>query len=179
MTHWKTLADQEIYKNPTLRLHLEQIETSEGQRADWTVVDIADGVAVAAEGVEGLCLISQYRHAVREFVWEFPAGRVEAGEDVQLAGARELAEEAGLVAEEYQSLGSFWPLDGICRHRIHLFWARGLSQTAMARETFEDMEVQFFSRAELKTMVKKGAISCGIAQTMLLRLFLHEDDSKS
>jgi ADP-ribose pyrophosphatase len=99
-------------------------------------------VAVAPLTDKGeLLLVRQYRHAVRAITLELPAGRREAGEDPLAAARRELAEETGHRARDWQALGSFWPAPGFCSERVFLFAARGLEPAAQALDADEDLEV--------------------------------------
>ena len=170
MQEWTQLGRESLFQNPVLGLVTESIRTQSGHETDWTVVEIGDGVAVLPVDDDGnVHLIYQYRHAVKERVWELPAGRVEPSESNVNAGRRELAEEAGLGASKMQALGFIWPLDGVCRHRVHLYIARGLTRCNTAHETFESMESRLFTPIELHAMVMNGQLRCGIALAALAR----------
>ncbi len=173
MSEWKTLSSQVVHKNPILALLEEEIQTPQGDRSPWTVVSILDGVAVAPIHEDGtVTMIRQYRHAVGDWMWEFPAGRVEPGEDVVLGGRRELAEEVGLRAASMTSLGHVFPLAGICRHRIHLYRAEGLSETEAALETFECLTVERLTPGDVRKLVQSGELTDGITLSMVARLGL-------
>ena len=170
MKPWEVLGDREVYSSAILRLHLERIRTVDGRETDWTVVDVGDGVAVLPVESDGsVWMIRQYRQAVGRVVWELPAGRVETDEDVAAAGQRELREEAGLLAAEMVPLGPILPLDGICRHQIHLYLARGLSEAETAHETFEDIEIARFTPEEFRRMIRSGELEDGIALAAFAR----------
>ncbi|MCA9319078.1 MAG: NUDIX hydrolase [Planctomycetes bacterium] len=180
MKAWQKLDSRSVFRNPVLELHQERVRTPRGDETDWTVVEIGDGVCVVPLRPDGgVHMIRQYRHAVGEWVLEFPAGRVEPGEDPEAAGRRELAEEAGLEADAWQGLGAFWPLDGVCRHRIHLFLARGLTPTAPGHETFEAIEPRDFGPEALRDALEVGDIRCGIALAALARVFLVHSEGAS
>ena len=175
MAAWETRRRCLVYENPILQLLEETIRTSAGQESPWTVVAIADGVALAPCHEDGsVTMIRQYRHAAGRWLWEFPAGRVEGGEDVLAAGKRELAEEVGLCAGRLEFLGCLHPLAGICRHQIHLLRAGDLEETAMAHEPFEEMEVVRLTRKELRRLVDAGDVTDGIALGLIQRLHLLE-----
>ena len=178
MTHWEIESKREIYANPVLHLWLEKIRTPEGRTTDWTVVEVGDGVAIAPVHADGsVTMIHQFRHAVGEFVWEFPAGRVENEEDLAVAAGRELHEEVGLEAGCLEHIGHVFPLDGICRHRIQLFRASDLTAVSMAHEPFETIQVRRFDIATLGRMLKAGELRDGISLAMITRLGLLENSS--
>lgn len=173
MSEWQILSSEVVHKNPILELLNEEIQTPQGDRSPWTVVSILDGVAVAPIHEDGsVTMIRQYRHAVGAWMWEFPAGRVEPGEEVELGGRRELAEEVGLIADSMTPLGHVFPLAGICRHRIHLYRAEGLTATTAALETFECLTVERLSPEDVRKLVQSGDLTDGITLSMLARLGL-------
>ena len=178
MKPWEVIGDREIFSNPILRLHQERIRVEDGRETDWSVVDVGDGASVMPILEDGrIVMIRQHRQAVGYPIWEFPAGRVDAGETPAEAAIRELREEAGYAAGSHQDLGFVWPLVGIVRHRVHLFAAWDLSEAKTAREPFEDIEVKAFSKAEIDRMVGAGEIEDGITLSALLR-WQHLSDRK-
>src|SRR5262249_7263871 len=83
---------------------------------------------VAVDDEDRVVLIRQYRHPVGAFLWELPAGLIDvAGEPLHHAAARELAEEADLVAADWRLLLDVHPTPGASNEIIRLFVARGLS----------------------------------------------------
>ncbi len=86
-------------------------------------------------------LVRQWRHAWDVSSWEVPAGTGAPGEDPLETARRELAEETGLVAERYTSLGVFRGA-AILAGRAHLYLAEGISESQRAPEVYEqDMEI--------------------------------------
>lgn len=96
-------------------------------------------VALFANG--DTVLVRQWRHAWDVSSWEVPAGTFDAGEEAVDCARRELAEETGLVAERFTSLGVIRGA-AILTGPGHLFLAEGLTESARKPETYEqDMEV--------------------------------------
>ncbi|MGY4642180.1 NUDIX domain-containing protein [Cellulomonas sp. URHB0016] len=95
-------------------------------------VDHPGAVAVVAlDDEDRVLLLSQYRHPVRHELWELPAGLLDVeGEDLVTAAARELAEEADLVAGSWSRLVEFFTTPGGSDERIVVFLARDLSAVA-------------------------------------------------
>ncbi|AEE45815.1 NUDIX domain-containing protein [Cellulomonas fimi] len=92
-------------------------------------VDHPGAVAVVAlDDEDRVLLLAQYRHPVRHELWEPPAGLLDVeGEDPVVAAARELAEEADLVAGSWWRLVEFFTTPGGSSERIVVFLARDLS----------------------------------------------------
>ena len=71
-------------------------------------------------------LIKQYRHSLKEKIWEIPAGTLDPHESVMACAQRELIEETGFSADRWHSLGEIMPVPGYSNERIHIFLAAGL-----------------------------------------------------
>ena len=98
-----------------------------GLAQDFWVVEHPGAVAVAPVLETGeFLLVRQYRHAVRDWLIEIPAGRLEPGETPLAAAKRELEEETGQRAQRWEEIHSIFPAPGFCSERITLFEARDL-----------------------------------------------------
>ena len=93
-------------------------------------VDHPGAVAIVAlDEQDRLVLVQQYRHPVRAFLWEVPAGLLDVdGEDPWRAAARELHEEADLVAQQWHVLVDYFTSPGGMNEALRVYLARGLSQ---------------------------------------------------
>jgi len=118
------------------------IRFPDGAEALYTVITNPDSAFVVPYFDNGdTVLVRQWRHAWSISSWEVPAGTSDPGEDPLDSARRELAEETGLVAARYTSLGVVHGA-AILTGLAHLYLAQELSQTARAPETYEqDMEV--------------------------------------
>ncbi|MBU6533365.1 NUDIX domain-containing protein [Streptomyces sp. NPDC057245] len=99
-------------------------------------------VAVLALDDEGRVLvIRQYRHPVREKLWEIPAGLLDVpGENPLHAAQRELYEEAHVKAEDWRVLTDVYTTPGGCDEAVRIFLARNLSEAEEERFEVEDEE---------------------------------------
>ncbi len=76
-------------------------------------------------------LLRQYRHPVGMDLWEIPAGLLDVeGEDFVVGAARELAEEADLVADRWNVLADFFNSPGSSSEAIRIYLARGVERGA-------------------------------------------------
>ncbi|HYS97242.1 MAG TPA: NUDIX hydrolase [Candidatus Dormibacteraeota bacterium] len=118
------------------------ISFPDGTEATYTVVENPDSAFVVPYFDNGdTMLVRQWRHAWDITSWEVPAGTFDEGEDPAECARRELAEETGLVAGRYRSLGIVHGA-AFLTGRAHLFLAEGLTESARNPETYEqDMEV--------------------------------------
>jgi ADP-ribose pyrophosphatase len=130
--------------------------------------------AVAVDESDGVVLVHQYRHPVGAFLWELPAGLIDVtGEPLEHAAARELAEEADLVADHWQLLTDIHPSPGASNEVIRLFVARGLHDVpADGRYHREHEEAELTVRRvpldDAVDMVLRGEITNAAAAIGLL-----------
>jgi 8-oxo-dGTP pyrophosphatase MutT (NUDIX family) len=120
----------------------DAIRFPDGATAVYTVVTNPDSAFVVPIFDNGdTMLVRQWRHAWDVSSWEVPAGTFDGDEDPLTCARRELAEETGLVAERYTSLGVVHGA-AFLTGRAHLFLAEGLTESDRNPETYEqDMEV--------------------------------------
>ncbi|PZR52543.1 ADP-ribose pyrophosphatase [Xylanimonas oleitrophica] len=107
-------------------------EAGEGDQAGTVTreyVDHPGAVAVVALDAEDrVALVDQYRHPVRSVLWEVPAGLLDVeGEPAHVGAARELAEEADLVAQRWDVLADFLTSPGGSNEALRVYLARELS----------------------------------------------------
>jgi ADP-ribose pyrophosphatase len=106
-------------------------------------------------------LIRQYRHAIREFIWEIPAGTLDAGESPLNCARRELVEETGYSADDWHQLGTITPLPGCSDERIHIFLASDLKPAEQHLDDDEILNVHPVSFNDALQMILAGKISDG------------------
>ena len=125
----KTLESVVVYDGRILRVEKDWAELPGGKTAVREVVRHPGCVVVLPLEEDGtVVLVRQYRYALAIELLEVPAGKMEPGEAVLTAAARELEEETGYTAEEFISLGACYPSPGFCDEVFHLFLARKLKE---------------------------------------------------
>ena len=110
-----------------------------------------------------IVLIRQYRYALDRWIWELPAGSLEAGEDPAAAAARECEEEIGLVPTTVEPAGSFYPTPGFCTEAMHYYRLSGLHAPdpdgpRAEKDEDEDIRVRVFTILYARRMVESGEI---------------------
>ena len=129
---------QIIYKGKVLDLGKEKVTLPNGVSCELEIIRHPGGaVALAIDAEQRICLLRQYRHAAGDWLWELPGGRIESGEDALVTVKRELKEEAGITADEWSTLSSFYSTPGFCDERLYLFVAHELEQGSTATEQDE------------------------------------------
>jgi len=159
-----------IYEGKIIRLTLDTVQLPNGATAELEIVHHPGGAAVIALDAENrVCVLRQYRHAAGGWLWELPAGKLDNGEAPLLCAQRELEEEAGMQAADWQSLGKIVSSPGVFTEVIHLYLARALSAVPTRREEHEVIEVHWLPWSEALRMAQTGEIEDAKTLAGLLR----------
>jgi ADP-ribose pyrophosphatase len=126
---WPVTATAELARGAFVRLRTDQVTMPDGVVAGRDVVEHPGAVAVVAiDGEDQVLMIRQYRHPAGRLLWEIPAGLRDAdGEDAHATAERELLEETGYRARDWQVLTDVFTSPGILGERVRVFLARDLS----------------------------------------------------
>ncbi|MEU7136115.1 NUDIX hydrolase [Streptomyces sp. NPDC046261] len=97
---------------------------------------------LALDDEDRVLLVNQYRHPVRQRLWEIPAGLLDVpGENPLHAAQRELYEEAHVKAEDWRVLTDVYTTPGGCDEAVRIFLARGISDVEGDRFAVEHEEL--------------------------------------
>jgi ADP-ribose pyrophosphatase len=121
-------------------------------------------------------LIEQYRLPVNQYLTEFPAGGIEAGEDLITTAQRELREETGYAAKEIIPIGHIYPAVGFCDEIQHLFIAKDLYPAPLAADADEEFKIRTFSRSDLEKLIAKGGVPDAKTVASFLRAELYRKE---
>ncbi|MFJ6572823.1 NUDIX domain-containing protein [Streptomyces sp. NPDC091292] len=115
---------------------------------------------LALDEQDRVLVIHQYRHPVRQRLWEIPAGLLDIpGENPLHAAQRELYEEAHVKAEDWRVLTDVYTTPGGCDEAVRIFLARDLSEAEGERFAVEDEEGDMeIARVPLGDLVR-GALA--------------------
>jgi ADP-ribose pyrophosphatase len=156
----ETLARREIWQGSVGRFGEEDILLPDGRRFSLGILKHPGACAVVPLLADGrVVLLRQYRHAVRETLWEIPAGKIDPGEALETCARRELQEETGYRAGELVPLGSICVTPGYSDERIHLFVARKLTPGQQALTQSESIQCTQLPLTEALRMAEDGEIS--------------------
>ncbi len=126
MSECQILKRESIYQGRVIELALETVELPNGDQVELEIVHHPGGAAaVALDEQDRVCLLRQFRHASQGWLWELPAGRIDAGELPFDTARRELAEEAGLQAVDWTDLGPMHSSRGFSPRSSISGWPEG------------------------------------------------------
>ncbi|MFD8429497.1 MULTISPECIES: NUDIX domain-containing protein [Streptomyces] len=139
---WEVRGSQTPFRGKKTSVRTDDVVMPDGSVVTRDYQVHPGSVAVLALDDEGRVLvIRQYRHPVREKLWEIPAGLLDVpGENPLHAAQRELYEEAHVKAEDWRVLTDVYTTPGGCDEAVRIFLARGLSEAAGERFEVEDEE---------------------------------------
>ena len=158
-----------------IRVRVDTVRLPDGRERQREVVEHPGAVGVLPVLTDGtLVLVRQYRHPLRQVLWELPAGlRDVDGEDPAVTAARELAEEAGLVAARWEPLVTMHSSPGCSDEEVIIYLAGDLAPVAeqftYSRVLEEStMTVHRVPLDEAVGMVERGEITNGVCALGLL-----------
>ncbi len=158
------------FSGRVINLNLETVGLPDGSTLDMEIVHHAGGSAIVAiDDQHQVCLVYQYRHALGAWIWEIPAGKIDANETPESTAHKELQEETGTRAKRWKSLGKMYATPGYSNEIIHLYLAQGLSATAIQHEAGELMEIHWKSLDEAIEWALNGKINDAKTVLALLR----------
>ena len=165
-----TEKSKTLYQGKIIRLDVEQVELPNGVQTEMEIVRHPGGAAVVAiDDKQHTCLLKQYRYACDAWVWELPAGKIDNHEEPLLTAQRELQEEAGRRAAQWQSLGHMISSPGVFTEIVHCYLATELSVCDTGHEAEELIEIHWLPFDEAFEWALNNRISDAKSVIGLLR----------
>ncbi len=159
----RTSASRQVFAGKLLKVRVDEVALEGGRRTTREIVEHPGAVAIVALRGEGeeqqVALVRQFRQAVEQFLVEIPAGTLEPGEEPLACAQRELLEETGLQARRWVHLQTFYTAPGFCTEKMWLYLAQDV-QSVLESHTEDDerIEVCFYTRAQVKEMLRTGQV---------------------
>lgn len=151
-----------LHKGRVFNLIKENYTLDNGVTSDMDFIQHPGAAAmVPIRNNTEVILIKQYRHAIREFIWEIPAGTLDPHESPINCARRELIEETGYSASDWHQLGTITPLPSCSNELIHIFLASDLKPAEQHLDDDEMINVNTLSLGEAIQMILAGEINDG------------------
>jgi ADP-ribose pyrophosphatase len=166
-TKAKLISSEVVFKGPLFRVHHDKLIEPTGLNSERDVIRHNGSVVILAMDKSKskkdpwIVMERQYRHAANQFLWELPAGKMDAGEDPLAAAKRELEEETGYAAIKWTPLVEYWASPGFLGETMKVFLAEGLIAGEARPEEDEKIDFRLVKLSDLLKMIKKGAIHDG------------------
>ena len=124
---WRRLGSRPVYRNPFLSVREDTVVAPSGHTVRYGVVRTGSAVGMLPFlDPRTVLLVRQHRYLTGDYTWEMPTGGVDAGEPIETAAQRELAEEAGYAAGRLVPLTVFQTSKSILEETAHLYLATDL-----------------------------------------------------
>jgi ADP-ribose pyrophosphatase len=169
---WRILEEK---RSTVSRFELieQKVELPSQEELHFSYVKLKAGVCILAIDQNGSALVlKQYRHAMAEWEWELPAGMVEDGEDPLETAKRELIEETGFQAQNWESLGFVHPSAGSTTEKIYLYVAKDLVRREQNLESSEFIHLKTMPLKALYDLVVSSQFNHGAGLAAILRFLL-------
>src|ERR1700712_3903125 len=127
---YELIRTKRVYDGKMVSVRVDTVTQPDGSPADREVVEHVDSVAIVAwDDQQQVLLIKQYRQPFGQHLWELPAGLCDKpGEEPSAAAARELAEETGYAADQWDTLVDLRPSPGMSTEVVRIYQATGLTR---------------------------------------------------
>jgi ADP-ribose diphosphatase len=158
------LSSRRIYSGRIINLDIDTVRFPNGSTGELEMIRHPGASAIVPflgdpmGDDPQILLLKQYRYAADEFLYEVPAGRLDAGEEPLDCARRELMEETGCEAERMEHLYTFYTTPGFTDEKIHAFMAVGLTRGESRPETDEFITVETMTLSHALGLIKKGEI---------------------
>jgi 8-oxo-dGTP pyrophosphatase MutT (NUDIX family) len=171
---WTRRSRRVAYENPWLTIWHDEVVRPDGQPGIYGVVhfrNVAAGVVVI-DARDRVALVGQHRYTLDEYAWEIPEGGVPEGEDPLAGAQRELREETGLDAAEWQELARVHLSNSVTDEVAVLYLATKLQHGESAPEGSEELQIRWLPFEEVLARTLDGRISDAMTVLAIQRVAL-------
>ncbi len=156
----KISKTREIHNTKAFSFVVEDVTLPNGTKAEMAMVSHPGSTAVVPLFDDGtIAMTLQYRHAVRDYLLEIPAGTMDPGESPLTCAKRELEEETGLVAGEFNELINVHILPSYSDEMIYVYLARNFTISEQNLDQDEIIHVVKYPLEEILQMIDDGRIT--------------------
>jgi 8-oxo-dGTP pyrophosphatase MutT (NUDIX family) len=166
---WNVHGERVLYDSEWVRLTLADVEIPDGARFEHHVVRMpadASGVIVHDPN-RGVLMLWRHRFITDSWGWEIPAGRIDPGETIEEAGARETLEETGWSPGALRPLLSFHPANGLSDLTFNILIADGATYIGEPEDRGESERIEWVSLDRLREIVAQQQMPDGLSLTAI------------
>lgn len=158
----ETLSSETVYAGRLLHARLDRVRLPDGRESTREyLVHPGAAVVIALFDNGDVLLERQHRYPLHRDFIELPAGKFDPQETELACAQRELREETGYTAEDWQYLATFYPCIGYSDERLVFFLARGLRHVGDGPDHDEFLEILRVPWREALAMIGDGRICEG------------------
>jgi len=155
---------KEVLRGRFLQAFRDTVELPDGSISEREYIVHPGAVMVIpllydADGTSRLVLERQYRYPIGQVMIEFPAGKLEPGEDRLACARRELQEETGYVARQWARAGVIHPVISYSTEFIEIWFARDLTAGEPRLDAGEFLDVFTATPRQLADWCREGLVT--------------------
>jgi len=161
--HEETISTSYLYRGKIINVRQDRVKGFREKVAFREVVEHPGAVAILALDAQNeIFVVRQHRQPAGEILLEIPAGKIDPGENPLDCARRELLEETGLEAKEWNELSQFYTSPGFCDEKIFLYQAEELNKAfSPTTDPDENIAVEKIPLVEAGKMIADGQIKDG------------------
>lgn len=149
-----------VYDGPFLQVHRDQIRLPDGKTSHREYIRHPGAVAILPLFADGRVLLErQFRYPNNQVFIEFPAGKIDPGEDHLVCAKRELLEETGITAARWDFIATIHNAIAYSDEHLELFLARDLTQGEAQLDDGEFLQTFTATVPELLAMIRRGEVT--------------------
>jgi ADP-ribose pyrophosphatase len=169
MTGYKIVESKTLFDRFGAQIIVDTLEHNGYQKPYFYLTSPVEAVATVGVTDKGeVILTRQYRHPVRQVIYDLPAGRLEPGEDPLDGARREFIEETGYYPQQIIKLGYYYQFPGTLRAATNLYFASHLIPAQQNLDEGEELDVVLMPVAHVIEMILRGEIIDGSLQLGVL-----------
>lgn len=158
----RLISSRVVYDGPVFSVTTDHVQEPGGVETRRDIIHHTGSIVVLAvddsNATPRVLLERQYRHAVGDYLWELPAGRIDDGEKELQAAKRELIEETGYRAAHWRRILKFYASPGFVAETMSVFLATGLREGEAEPEDDEIIYKELVPLPKVVSMILKGKI---------------------
>lgn len=155
------LKKETIYAGRVLKLEREEIQLPGKPVTSMEIIRHRGSVVLIPQpSPNEVVLIRQYRHVIGAWIWELPAGTLDAGESPEAGAKRECEEEIGMSTGRVTRLGAWYPTPGFCDELMAFYRCEELGAPSGLAHADEDEQIEprTFTLDEARALLDSGQV---------------------
>ena len=153
------ICSKPAFEGRLLHVHVDTVRLPNGKETTREMADHQGAIAVVPILPDGsIIFVKQFRYPMGTVMYEIPAGKIDPGEDKDVCAVRELSEETGYEADNWDYLGAIATTPGFTNEVIYLYAATGLHRHAQHTDEDEFISVEVIAKENILPMIEEGLL---------------------